>query len=182
MDIERYGQPPLPDVLVAAGTVYEQAFDQPPYTEGPDSADGFYDRVGRYAARSGFRLTLCRSRSDGDVVGLALSVHACPGDWWRDRCAEALGAERAAQWLAPVIREVVHVAVSPRFQRRGAGRLLTEDALRDPEAASVILSCHPAARAAQSLYLSCGFELLTDCFRTAPGQLGYWLMSRRPTR
>lgn len=46
---------------------------------------------------------------------------------------------------------------------------------------AVVLSCHPGANPAQTLSLSCGFELLTDEFHTAPDQLGYWLMSRRPT-
>ena len=41
-------------------------------------------------------------------------------------------------------------------------------------------SCRPDARAAQQLYLSCGFEVLTVDFTTAPGQLPYWLMARRP--
>lgn len=176
MEAERHHQPPTPHLLNAAGDVYKQAFDQPPYTEGQDSAEGFYDRVARYGPRSGFRLTLCRSGTS--VVGLALSAQAYTGDWWRDRCAEALGREGSARWLQPVIREIVHVAVSPQFQRRGAGRLLTEDSLDDPGVTSVVLSCHPNAQAAQALYLSCGFQLLTDDFRTAPGQMGYWLMAR----
>jgi ribosomal protein S18 acetylase RimI-like enzyme len=180
VQIERHGREPDRDLLAAAGAVYSEAFDQPPYHEGLGSAEGFYDRVSKYAARAGFRLALCRSGPD--VVGLALSVRALPGDWWRDRCAATLGPEGTARWLEPSIREVVHVAVSPQHQRRGAGRLLTEDALDDPDVASVLLSCHPEARPAQALYLACGFELLTTEFRTAPGQLGYWLMARKPLR
>jgi ribosomal protein S18 acetylase RimI-like enzyme len=176
--IERHGREPDRNLLAAAGAVYSEAFAQAPYHEGDGSAEGFYDRVGRYASRAGFRLALCRSGPD--VVGLALSVRAFPGDWWRDHCAATLGPQGTTQWLEPSIREVVHVAVSPQHQRRSAGRLLTEDALDDRDVASVVLSCHPEARPAQSLYLACGFELLTTEFRTAPGQLGYWLMARRP--
>lgn len=178
MHVERHDLPPAPELLELAGDVYTRAFDRPPYTEGPDSADGFYDRAARYAARPGFRLTLCRS--EAGLVGLALSVHAYPGDWWRDRCAEALGPQRAAEWLAAPVREVVHVAVSPTSQRQGAGRLMTEDALDDPAVTSVVLSCHPEARPAQALYLSCGFHRLTEQFRTAPDQASSWLMARRP--
>jgi ribosomal protein S18 acetylase RimI-like enzyme len=137
--------------------------------------------VHRYASRPGFRLTVSRC-DDDELTGLALSVRADRGDWWRDRCAEALGLDRAAEWLEPVIREVVHVAVAPDRQRQGAGRLLTEDAINEPEVASVVLSCHPGAEPAKGLYLSCGFQLLLEDFRTDPGKPGYWLMARRPRR
>jgi ribosomal protein S18 acetylase RimI-like enzyme len=175
--VERHEQPPPPDVLDAAASVYERAFAQPPYS-GADTAGDFLDRVARYAERPGFRLAL--SRSDGDVAAVALSVHAHPGDWWRDRCAATLGPDSAAEWLEPVIRELVHVAVAPERQRRALGRSLTEDTLDDAEAAAVVLSCHPGAEAAKRLYLSCGFEVLATDFRTAPDALGYWLMARRP--
>lgn len=177
---ERYDLSVEPHLLLAAGAVYCGAFGQPPYTEGPDGVARFYERVARYTSRPGFRFTLCRA--DKAVVGLALSVHAFPGDWWRDRCADALGPADASRWLEPPIREVVNVAVSPAHQRQGVGRLLTDDALEDTEATSVVLSCHPDARPAQSLYLSRGFEVLAEDFRTAPGQVGYWLMARRPQR
>ncbi len=181
MRIERHEEPVASDDLIAAGAVYAAAFDQHPYAEGPDSADGFYERVARYGSRSGFRLSLCRSA--GDVIGLALSVHAYPGDWWRDRCAEALGAERSAQWLEPVIREVVHVAVSPLYQRQGVGRLLTEDSLADPEAASVVLSCSPLDRRKGSI---CRAD--SSCSRTTFGlrltrrASGSWRGDRRRGR
>lgn len=178
MRLERHARQPDRELLLAAGAVYTQAFDQPPYAEGRDSAEGFYDRVARYQSRAGFRLTLCRSGEE--VIGLALSVRAYPGDWWRDRCADALGPLASSQWLEPAIREVVHVAVSPPRARQGAGRLLTQDSLDDPEVTSVVLSCHPSAEPAQALYRSCGFELLTPDFRTAPSQMGYWLMARPP--
>lgn len=178
MDVERIAVAPPHHTLEAAATVYGRAFAEAPYGEGPRQAGEFVERVLRYAARPGFRLTLCR---DGlAVIGIALSVHARAGDWWRDRVAESLGPELAAQWLEPVAREVVHVAVDPAARRHGVGRLLTEDALDDTEATSVVLSCHPDAGAAQLLYRACGFQTLSEDFRTAPGQLGYLLMARAP--
>lgn len=180
MDVERQLAAPPPHMLEAAALVYGRAFAEAPYGEGPHQAGEFVDRVVRYADRPGFRLTLCREGAL--VIGLALSVHARAGDWWRDRVAEALGPEDAAQWLDPVVREVVHVAVDPTARRRGVGRLLTEDALDDGDVTAVVLSCHPDAQAAQRLYRACGFRTLSDDFRTAPGQLGYLLMARPPGR
>jgi ribosomal protein S18 acetylase RimI-like enzyme len=111
---------------------------------------------------------------------MSLSVQAREGDWWRDHAAASLSPDVVEQWLGGVVREVVHIAVVRDVQRRGLGRALVDDVLADPEVQAVVLSCRPDALPAQQLYLSCGFHVLTTDFTTAPGQLPYWLMARRP--
>lgn len=176
MVIDRYPSLPADRVLAAATGVYRRAFAEPPYGEGEEQVGEFVARVLRCADRPGFRLTLCRR--DECVVGMALSVHARAGDWWRDRVADALGPAESIRWLEPVIREVIHVATDPGARRCGVGRMLTEDTLDDRDVASVVLSCHPNAPAARALYESCGFQTLLDDFRAAPGQPGFLLMAR----
>lgn len=180
--MERHHQVPPADVVGATTSVYGRAFAEPPYFEGAEHEAALVERLQRYAERPGFRLTLCRSGEgeDAPVVGMALSVHARAGDWWRDRVAAALGPKAASAWLEHCIREVVHVAVDPGGRRQGVGRLLTEDALDDAEVANVVLSCHPDAAPAQALYRSCGFQTLSDDFRTGPEQPGFLLMARPP--
>jgi hypothetical protein len=59
---------------------------------------------------------------------------------------------------------------------------LVDDALDDAAVTAVVLSCRPDVPAAHQLYVSSGFEILTTDFTTAPGQMPYWLMARRPRR
>ena len=165
-------------LLGEACAVYAAAFRQAPYHEDEHQAAGFAERVRRYAAeRDGFRLALARD-GDGPLAGVALAVLARPGDWWRDTAAAALSAQDARRWLGDLCLEVVHVAVRPDVQRQGVGTLLHDALISGAPAPTGVLSCHPDARAAQRLYLGRDWTLLTEAFRTAEGQPGYWLMAR----
>ena len=73
---------------------------------------------------------------------------------------------------------MVHLTVLPAWQRHGIGRLLHDVLIAGRPAPTAVLSCHPAAVPTQRAYLSTGWAVLTDDFRTAEGQLGYWLMGR----
>jgi ribosomal protein S18 acetylase RimI-like enzyme len=180
MKLKRVASEPSRDDIAAATAPYAAAFSRPPYDETPAQIADLSERLLRYSSRDGFRLTLAMV---GDsAVGMALSVRAQEGDWWRDRAAAALPVEVARAWMGGVIREIVHVAVAPNQQRRGVGRALIDDALDDPQVDAVVLSCRPDAEPAQQLYLNCGFERLTTDFTTAPGQMPYWLMARPPRR
>lgn len=168
---------PGPDQMAEARAVYAAAFGQAPYHEDDQQATAFSERVLRYAAeRQGFRFVTARD-PDGRMTGLALAVLAGPGDWWRDRAAATLPGPEAARWLGDLCLEVVHVAVAPAMQRRGIGKRLHGALISGRPAPTGVLSCHPDAGPAQRLYLGQGWTLLTDVFRTAGGQPGYWLMA-----
>lgn len=169
---------PRPDEMAEARAVYAVAFGQAPYHENEQQATAFSERVLRYAAeRNGFRFITARD-GEGQLTGLALAVLAEPGDWWRDRAAAALPGPEAARWLGDLCLEVVHVAVAPAVQRQGIGKRLHDALISGRPAPTGVLSCHPSAGPAQRLYLAQGWTLLTGAFRTASGQLGYWLMAR----
>jgi GNAT superfamily N-acetyltransferase len=169
---------PEPGPLAEAAAVYAAAFGQAPYHEDEQQAAAFSERVLRYAReRGGFRFATARG-DDGHLAGLALAVLARPGDWWRDRAAAALTGQDARRWLGDLCLEVVHVAVRPAVQRQGAGTLVLDALISGAPAPTGVLSCHPDARPAQQLYRSQGWALLTESFRTAEGQPGYWLMAR----
>jgi GNAT superfamily N-acetyltransferase len=166
--------PPEP-VLDGCVNVYRAAFGEPPYLEPPGEAGQLRDRVSRYAGRDGFRLPVA-SLPGGAAAGFALGVTAHPGDWWRDKVAAAVGGAAEQRWLAQSCLEIVHVAVLPGEQRHGIGRRLMAALLAPPRPATGVLSCHPAATAAQNFYLAQGWQVITTGFRLQPGQLGYWLM------
>jgi GNAT superfamily N-acetyltransferase len=176
MTIQLHLAEPSAAVVDGCVAVYGAAFGQPPYAETAADAELLRERVTRYARRDGFRLAT--ADQEGNVVAFALAVRAFPGDWWRDKVAEAIGPELAARWLQPGSLEVVHVAVDPARQRKGFGRALlaavTQDL--DPAVSTGILSCDRRAVAAQRLYLSEGWQLITDRLSFSQEMEPRWLM------
>lgn len=107
---------------------------------------------------------------DDGPAGTGLAVLARPGDWWRDRAAEAAGPERAQRWIASRCLEVVHLAVRPDRQGKGIGRLVHDLLLAGTPAPTAILGCDPAAQAARRLYSGRGWHILSDRFDTGAGR------------
>jgi ribosomal protein S18 acetylase RimI-like enzyme len=181
MRVVAYDRAPPGEIVDGCVAVYGAAFSRPPYHESPDDAAALRDRVERYAARDGFRLPVAAA-ADGTFAGFALGVIAHPGDWWRDKVATAIGPQAAHRWLGQACLEVVLVAVDPAYQRRGIGRQVLRELLRGTDVGTAVLSCHPAAEAAQQFYLSEGWQTLTKQFRTQPAQLAYWVMGYQLSR
>jgi GNAT superfamily N-acetyltransferase len=150
-----FGEPPAA-AAETARAVYAAAFGRPPYNEGPQQAEDFVSRIFRYAAtRDGVRLVLV----DEAAIGLALLAR--PGDWWRDRAAEAA---RSPRWIGDVCLEVVHLAVHPDRQGEGLGKLAHDLLIAGSPAPTAILACDPRAEPARALYRGRGW--------TAIGRLG----------
>ncbi|MGO8956560.1 MAG: GNAT family N-acetyltransferase [Streptosporangiaceae bacterium] len=174
VDITLYTAQPPQWVTDGCVAVYAAAFGQPPYAEPPADAELLRERVERYSSRDGFQFPVATDL-DSHVTGFALAVRAYPGDWWRDQVAGAIGPELSARWLPPGVLEVVHVAVDPALHRRGVGRRLLASLIHEP-APSAVLSCDHAAIAAQQLYLSQGWHVITSDLSYLPGMAPRWLM------
>jgi GNAT superfamily N-acetyltransferase len=185
MDIQRYTDQPPAAIVDGCIGVYAAAFGQPPYRESAADAELLRERIARYAARDGFLLAV-HGGAASQVAGFALAVRAYPGDWWRDQVAGAIGPELTERWLPPGVLEVVHVAVDPPMQRHGIGRSLlaslAEGATAGRQRAGsanpgvAVLSCDAAAVAAQQLYLSQGWQLITAELTYLAGMPPRWLM------
>ena len=176
MTMEFYVAEPPAAVADGCVAVYRAAFGRPPYSETAVDAELLRERVTRYARRDGFRLATVNQ--DGNVAAFALAVRAYPGDWWRDNVAKAIGPQLTARWLPPGVLEVVHVAVDPDRQRQGFGRALLAAVIQDldPAVSSATLSCDRNAIPAQRLYLSEGWQLITDQMSFGPEMEPRWLM------
>jgi len=177
MDVTLTTAMPAAQSLMDASAVYLDAFAERPYGETPDMARAFAERVERYAAeRDGFRLVT--ARDDGAAMcAIGLAVRARPGDWWRDQIAAAIPAAQAGEWLGELCLEVVHLAVVPRAQGRGLGRVVHDVLIAGRPAPAAMLTVHPAATPAQRLYLSRGWTIVSD--RLPTGGPDYWLMGKR---
>jgi GNAT superfamily N-acetyltransferase len=64
--------------------------------------------------------------------------------------------------LGEVCLEVVHLAVHPRAQGRGLGRLVHDLLVAGGPAPTGILACDPAAAPARGLYAARGWHVLSD--------------------
>jgi GNAT superfamily N-acetyltransferase len=176
MDAYLLTQEPGGELLDMARSVYAAAFAEAPYGEGPDQASAFVDRVRRYAReRNGLRVVVVDH--DGPA-GMGLAVLARPGDWWRDRAAQAISKSDAERWLGSVCLEVVHLAVHPRVQGGGIGRLVHDILIAGTPAPTAILACNVAAAPARRLYAGRGWQVLTDSFPAGDGRAAL-LMGRR---
>jgi GNAT superfamily N-acetyltransferase len=141
--------------LDAARTIYAAAFGRPPYREGPEQADDFVSRIHRYASeRDGFRLVLV------EEAAIGLAVLARPGDWWRDRAAEAAGPALTDRWIGELCLEVVHLAVHPSRQGSGWGTLTHDILIGGSPAPRALLTCDSLAAPAQALYRGRGWTPL----------------------
>ncbi len=56
--------------------------------------------------------------------------------------------------------EILTIAVDPAFQRRGLGRALMQDSLKQKQVGAVFLEVAADNTAAIALYESCGFQLI----------------------
>ncbi|MFC7277557.1 GNAT family N-acetyltransferase [Paractinoplanes rhizophilus] len=170
------GEPPG-EMLAAGRAVYAAAFGRPPYHEGPEQADGFVARVRRYASeRDGVRVVIVTD--DAGPIGLGLALLARPGDWWRDRAAEAVGDDRADRWMGDLCLEVVHLAVHPRAQGRGFGKLAHDLLIAGSPAATAILACNSLAEPACHLYARRGWTAVAERFSAGGGPGDSLLMAR----
>jgi len=174
VDVTLYTAQPPQRVTDGCVAVYAAAFGQPPYAESLADAELLRERVARYSGRDGFRFPVATD-PPGRVAGFALALRAYPGDWWREKVAGAIGPELSARWLPPGVLEVVHVAVDPAVHRRGIGRRLLAS-LTGGSGSAAVLSCDPAAFAAQQLYLSHGWQVITSDLSYLPGMAPRWLM------
>jgi GNAT superfamily N-acetyltransferase len=142
--------PVAADVLAAATGIYARAFAAAPYFEPPARASEFADQIRRYERdREGARFAWA---AVGDVqVVMASGVIGVAGTWWRDRVLGLIGDR---DWLGESCLEIVHVAVDPSHQRRGAGRLVLDLIQSGAPARTAVLGCDPSV---QGFYLAAGF-------------------------
>ena len=131
----------------------------------------------RHARRNGFRWV--GAVDDGTVVGMAYGYLGGPGEWWHDRVAEAMTDEQRARWLAPGHFELVELMVDPEHRRRGIGRALYDELLRDYRGA-VVLSTQTDNEEALALYRSLGFVIIVPEIDLGGGDRMYCILGRRP--
>lgn len=137
--------------LSSIAPVYEAAYGEAPYNEGPDDLAEFQEGWPARVAQPSFRLVT--ARLDGRTVGFAFGHQLGPAThWWRgmlDDVEPGVVAERTGRTFA-----VIELAVDASMRRRGIGRELHAHLLAGLTEERATLLVRPEATAARCAYLS----------------------------
>jgi ribosomal protein S18 acetylase RimI-like enzyme len=141
---------------------------------GATSADA---QIRRHAGYPGFKAVVALT-PEGQAVGFAYGYTNTPGQWWHERVAENLGAERTARELTGSFC-VTELAVMSSHRRRGLGRRLLAQLLADLPHRAATLSTQRDNLAARALYEAAGWDYLIERMRFVPGDQEWVVMRRR---
>ena len=129
----------------------------------------------RHARRSGFRAV--GAIDDGALVGMAYGYLGGAGEWWHDHVSAAMTDEQRGRWLARGHFELVELMVDPDHRRRGIGRTLHDELLREHRG-PVVLSTQTDNDEALALYRSLGYEIVVPEIDLGGGDRIYCILGR----
>ena len=129
----------------------------------------------RHAARRGFRFV---AALDADALaGIAYGYLGGPGEWWHDRVSAAMTGEQRERWLPPGHFELVELMVDPARRRRGLGRALHDEVLRQHRG-PVVLSTQTDNEEALALYGSLSYDVVVPELDLGGGDRVYCVLGR----
>ncbi|MFH8370527.1 GNAT family N-acetyltransferase [Streptomyces sp. NPDC018031] len=167
--VERVSGARLLSYAAGLRTVYVDAFGAPPWSEGPEQADAYLDRLTADVDRHGFTAALAL---DGDtVLGWATAwttPHPFPADRNYPRISAALGERRTTEWLCGA-RKVDELAVAAHARGTGLGARLLDAVTEDQADGRCWLITSVHARATVGFYERTGWTQATD---PVPGGAG----------
>lgn len=142
--------------LDAILSVYEEAFAQEPYCEGPRDVAHFMELYQRECLQPGFRLVLAKNGADG-LAGFAYGYRLQSDATWWDNIDAELPEEftREDGRRTFVIKEI---AVRAPYQRQGVGRAAHDELLSGLDAPRVTLAMRPEAIPASRFYEALGYQ------------------------
>lgn len=162
------------DQLDAVLPIYAACYAEPPYLEGPDDVADFAEQWPWCVSRAGFRLVT--ADVDGHTIGFAFGFTLPPDTgWWSgllDPADPALTTEQPGRTFA-----LIELAVLAAHRKRGIGRALHDQVLRDRAEHRVTLTVRPEATAAVEMYRAWDYTPVGRT-RPAPGLPVYLAMLR----
>ncbi len=157
--------------------IYRTVFALPPYSEPPEMADAFRQRLlDEHARRDGFRFLV--ALHDSRMIGFAYGYHSAPGQFWHDNVREALDQNVAADWMEDAF-EFVELAVLPNYQGSGTGSRLQEELLHDLPERTAIATTVRDDNPALGFYLRRGWKPLRDDFYFPGVEIPQVIIGRR---
>lgn len=139
--------------------VYREAYSGPPYNTSEEKLEIFETQDWpKRIKEEGFTLTLVKNHED--IVGMAYGWSSSPETYWTDKLESQLGAD-GQFWLKDNF-ELVDIAIRPKYQGQGAGKLLYNAIFKQVKHKTALLYTLQSDTAAYKMYLKLGWKVLKD--------------------
>ncbi|MDL4841078.1 GNAT family N-acetyltransferase [Aquibacillus rhizosphaerae] len=158
----------LEEDIVAISCLYREAFGDDEYTE--KDLNIIQKRIEKHSKYQGFKLVKCVNDVN-DVIGFAYGYTSSVGQFYRSLLELHLNEEEKNKWLSDCF-EVVELAVSPTYRRKGIGTEVHDNLLTGLSHETAILTTQIDNYKARSLYMKMGWRTIKEALD---------LMVRAPT-
>jgi ribosomal protein S18 acetylase RimI-like enzyme len=134
-----------------------------------------WDQLAFHGGFPGFTGFVARDTARDTIAGVVYGFRNAPGQWWRDRVARSLGAERTLEILDDSFC-LMELGVLPDARRFGVARLLVQGLLAAQPHPRALLSVESHNEGARRFYLATGWQVLLARMSFGPGFLPYDIM------
>jgi GNAT superfamily N-acetyltransferase len=158
------------DDLRALVAAWKDAFADPPASY--RSLGELTEQLRWHGTFPGFTGVAAYDARSGAVLGLTYGFSNRPGQWWRDRVAEAIGPEQTRTVLDHSFC-LMELGVVRAARRRGVGRALVAALLTQQPHPCALLSMQTDNRGGRAFYLATGWTVLIERMSFGVGFLPY---------
>ncbi|MBA3822847.1 MAG: hypothetical protein H0X24_02945 [Ktedonobacterales bacterium] len=165
--------------IVAA---WRDAFAEPP--SGPRAARELNDQLLRHGTLPGFTGCVARDTATERIQGMVYGFSNLPGQWWRDRVAQAMGPTRTQDLLDDSFC-LMELGIIRAARRQGIAEALVGAVLAQQPHPQALLSTQSDNRGALAFYLATGWHVVAPRMSFGLGFAPYdilWRPVMRPER
>jgi GNAT superfamily N-acetyltransferase len=160
----------LAEDLTPILTVWRDAFRDPPASY--RSLGDLEDQLRWHATFPGFVGVAARDVASGMMLGMTYGFSNRPGQWWRDRVAEAIGPHQARALLDDSFC-LMELGVVRAARRQGVALALVAELLARQPHPRALLSMQSDHRGGRAFYLATGWQVVIERMSFGPGYLPY---------
>ena len=143
-----------PAPIIAA---WRDAFADPP--SGPRAAHELGNQLARHGLMQGFAGCLARDATTERILGVGYGFSNLPGQWWRDRVAQALGPSRTRELLDNSFC-LMELGIVRSARRHGIAEALVKGLLTQQGHPQALLSTQSDNSGALAFYLATGWHIV----------------------
>ncbi len=152
---------------------WKDAFSDPPHSY--RSTSDLADQLAWHGTFPGFIGLAARDEATGTVLGMTYGFSNHPGQWWRDRVAEALGPQQTRELLDDSFC-LMELGVIRAARRRGIAQALVAELLARQPHPRALLSMQSDNLTGLAFYRATGWRTILEKMSFGVGFLPYDIM------